>query len=408
VNRLLKTIEMPLLNKAALPKVAASNSVAMAPNSYLTLASSSKSLLRLEKGWRELETASHVPATIFQSFDWVKTWCEIYAQPESDVRVLVVTGYTNDQLVFILPLEVSKFLGITRATWLSQPIAQYGDLLCHRQEDPSHWMGLAIEFLKSSSAIDVLHLRHVRQSSNLYPFAERSMGDGKLNERAPYLDLTTFSNDTEYEGRYDSRQRKHRKKIRKGLEEFGELSFIQLSDQNEIDAAIDYAVVEKRKWLKQRGRFNRTMACPRHNRFLQALARLDDKGATLQVTQMSAGEHKVSWEASFVYKHVQYCYLTAHQTGFTNRSPGRLHFDLSQRRSLAQGIKTYDLMVPYDPYKDSWSSATEPVNDYYLGISKRGELFGRVYFGTLRPVFRNIYAKLPIPILRVLKTLLRQ
>jgi CelD/BcsL family acetyltransferase involved in cellulose biosynthesis len=404
----LNQLEMPLLKKAALPRAISGVAMALPVQCYLTQATSLKSLARLESSWRELETSGHVPATIFQSFDWVKTWCETYAQPQSKTRIIVVTGYTNNRLVFVLPLMTDKILGLIRASWLSQPIAQYGDILCHKNENPVQWMQHAIDYLKVSSAIDVLHLRHVRQTSNLYPFASSAMGDGKLNERAPYLDLTTFKTDGDYEARYDSRQRKHRKKVRKGLETLGPINFVQLHDPNEIDTALDYAVAQKRNWLQQRGRFNRTMACPQHNQFLKALSRFDKNSATLQVTQLSAGEQHVSWEASFLFNGVQYCYLTAHQTGFTDRSPGRLHFDLSQRHSLANGLKAFDLMVPYDPYKESWSSAMEPVNDYYLALSKRGSVIGNAYFGLLRPLLRNFYAKLPIPILRILKTLLRQ
>ena len=379
----------------------------MPKHSMLTVATSLKSIERLEQGWRNLETSSHVHATAFQSFDWIKSWCEIYAQPESQVRIMVLTGYTNNRLVFVLPLSIDKMLGLKRATWLSQPIAQYGDILCDKTEDQNQWMALAITFLKRTRAIDVLQLRHVRQTSNLFPFAETQMGDGKLHERAPYLDLTAFKTDADYDARYDSRQRKHRKKVRKALEEMGPVNFAELKVQSEIDLALDFAIAEKRRWLKQRGRFNTTMACPKHSAFLKALSRLQVDGARLQVTQLSAGEHKISWEASFVYNNIQYCYLTAHQAEYTDKSPGRLHFDLSQRHSLAIGVKAFDLMVPYDHYKESWSSAMEPVNDYYLALSLPGMLIGNTYIGKMRPLLRTLYAKLPVSILRILKTLLR-
>ena len=379
----------------------------MPKQNYLTVATSLKSLLRLEQGWRDLETSSHVAATVFQSFDWIKTWGEIYAQPQSHIRIMVLTGYSNNRLVFVLPLSIDKVLGLKRGTWLSQPIAQYGDILCDKNEDPIQWMQFSIDFLKQRGAVDFLQLRHVRQTSNVFSFATTQMKDGKLHERAPYLDLTAFQSDADYDARYDSRQRKHRKKVRKALEEVGPVSFTQLSDQNEIDQAIDFAISEKREWLKQRGRFNTTMACPQHGQFLKALARLDNQQATLLVTQLSAGDQRISWEASFAYRGIQYCYLTAHKSDFTNKSPGRLHFDLSQRHSLANGIKSYDLMVPYDQYKESWSSAMEPVNDYYVPLNTAGAIIANTYLGTLRPLLRHIYSKLPVSILRVLKTLLR-
>ncbi len=395
------------MKHVAKPGAMSGAAFAMPQQCYLTVATSLKSLLRLEQGWKDLETSSHVAATVFQSFDWIKTWSEIYAKPESQMRMMVVTGYSNNRLVFVLPMSIDKMLGLNRGTWLSQPIAQYGDILCDKNEDPNQWMEFAVSFLKQTRAVDFLHLRHVRQTSNLFAFAQAHMKDGKLHERAPYLDLTAFQSDADYDARYDSRQRKHRKKVRKALEEIGPITFAQLGDEGEIDQAIDFAISEKRDWLKQRGRFNTTMACPKHSQFLKALARLDNHRATLLVTQLSAGEQRISWEASFAYRGIQYCYLTAHKSDFTNKSPGRLHFDLSQRHSLSNGIAAYDLMVPYDHYKESWSSAMEPVNDYYLSLNTAGAIVSNTYLGALRPLLRDIYSKLPVSILRILKTLLR-
>jgi hypothetical protein len=71
-------------------------------------------------------------------------------------------------------------------------------------------------------------------------------------------------------------------------------------------------------------------------------------------------------------------------------------------------VREYDLMVPYDQHKESFSSHKERVNDWFLPLTLRGACNGILYIGFLRPALRGVYRKLPAPVLRVLKHLLRQ
>ena len=123
--------------------------------------------------------------------------------------------------------------------------------------------------------------------------------------------------------------------------------------------------------------------------------------------QLSAGDQPISWEIGFIYHGTQYLYLTSHMAKLTDLSPGRLTFDLSQRQALRQGLKSYDLMIPYDPHKESWASQTEPVNDYYLPLNTYGAFYGHFYFGWLRPILRKIYLGLPMGKLKILQKILR-
>ncbi|MDE2384564.1 MAG: GNAT family N-acetyltransferase [Alphaproteobacteria bacterium] len=381
---------------------------ATAQDCRLVLLSTGKSLLRLEQGWKQLEASSAVAPTAFQSFEWVKAWHEVYGQPDSARELQLLAGYRNDELVFLWPLIKQRRHGLTVLTWATEPIAQYGDLLCHREETASDWINWSIAYLRQQAEVDLLYLRHVRQTSNFAPYAQRHFRDGQLNERAAAMDLSQFKTDADYDARYDSRQRKHRKKARKALEEMGAFAYGPVTDVAAVKSAIAAATREKLAWLEERGKFNTTIACPGHQLFLEKLSRLDASGLHLTLTQISLGEKPISWEFCFAYNGVQYCYMTAHENALTDYSPGRVHFDLAQRHWLAQGQKSYDLMVPYDPYKESWSSALEPVNDYYLPLTAKGSLYGNLVIGWLRPQARGIYMRLPPRVLRVLKKLLRQ
>jgi CelD/BcsL family acetyltransferase involved in cellulose biosynthesis len=91
----------------------------------------------------------------------------------------------------------------------------------------------------------------------------------------------------------------------------------------------------------------------------------------------------------------------------TDLSPGRLHMDLSQRQALADGMTRFDLMVPYDPHKESWSSGQVMTRDYYLPMTLKGKIYGALYLRYLRPTLRKIYYKLPSSILRTMRPLTR-
>ena len=111
----------------------------------------------------------------------------------------------------------------------------------------------------------------------------------------------------------------------------------------------------------------------------------------------------MSWEIGLRAGGVHYAFITSHVNALTDYSPARLHMDLSQRQALKDGMAAFDLMLPHDAYKDSWSSGATPVNDYFLPLSPQGWAFGALYLERLRPVLRHAYYRMPPALLRLLK-----
>jgi CelD/BcsL family acetyltransferase involved in cellulose biosynthesis len=133
------------------------------------------------------------------------------------------------------------------------------------------------------------------------------------------------------------------------------------------------------------------------------LKRLQKGGFDVVVTELSAGGKPLSWEVGLRYRDHHFAYITSHVNALTDLSPARLHMDLSQRLALRDGMKAFDLMIPYDPHKESWSSATMGTEDYYLPLTARGRVFGRVYLETLRPFLRKAYYAAPENLRRIAK-----
>lgn len=373
---------------------------------HLSLVSTRQGLASLETGWRALELTSLRPISVFQSFDWVSNWSQIYLAPDADTEVCILAGYDEEKLVFVWPLMKTKSKGMIVLRWLSEPFSQYGDVICAEDQNAATWIKVSLGFLKRLKNIDLLRLRHVRADSNVGQSATKYFTDANLTERAPYLDLKLFPTNEAYEERYSSTQRKRRKKIRKEIEKFGEVTFTKVPAGSIADQEIAEAICQKNEWLSKRGRQNRVLCCPAHLAFLKGLSRAKNSAVEVITTVLKAGDKSVSWEVGFRYRNTHFAYLTSHVNELTDLSPGRLHMDQSQRQCIADGMTQFDLMVPYDPHKESWSSGMVETKDYYVPLSKRGAFYGKVYLENLRPIIRSIYYKLPPSALRLLKPLI--
>ena len=367
----------------------------------LSLVSNVHGFAALEAGWRALEQNSFTPTSVFQTFDWLLSWSRVFAAGDSEAEVFVLTGYDSDRLVFVWPLMRHRVMGLWLLSWLSEPFGQYGDVIVARDQCPRLWVANALRFLRQLKGFDILRLRHVRADSTLATIARHELTDARLHERAPWLDLTAFATEADYDNRYSSTQRKRRKKIRKALEDIGPVSFSILPTGTQADTAIIRAFEEKNKWLTERGRMNRVLGHPDHVQFLRQLMRSKPDGVEMIVSELKAGDTPVSWEIGFRFGATHFAYITSHVNALTDLSPGRLHMDLSQRACLAAGMKAFDLMVPYDGHKESWSSACMDTRDYFMPFTMTGSLAGNLYLRQIRPAIRALYYRMPSKLLRL-------
>lgn len=347
--------------------------------------------------WKRLEQQATGGHHIFQSHDWLMAWAETYAP-----RLVIAAGRRNGELAFAWPLMQIRVGPVKILRWLAEPHSQYGDVLAAPGECPRMWAAAALEQLVRDSKADVIRLRHVREDALVAPYLDTAFRRSNMDDRAPSLDLTVFADEAAYEARYTSAQRKRRKKIRKALEEtFGPLRYEIVEDGPAGSAVIATILAEKSRWVDDRGRHNRILSCPVLRDFLDRLAAREE--GRVIVSQLTAGIQPVSWDIGLRHRGTHFCFITAHVNALTDFSPARLHMDFSQRQALRDGMKTFDLMVPDDPYKDSWCSGRTPTHDYHLPLTAVGKLYGTGYLENLRPVLREAYHHAPPAMLKLLK-----
>jgi CelD/BcsL family acetyltransferase involved in cellulose biosynthesis len=358
-------------------------------DSRLSLVMTLADFEELEGHWLALEAEAR-PHGVFQSFAWCAAYARSYLGHGKAAKLAVVTGYCRGRLVFVWPLMKVGVGPLRVLRWLSEPFGQYGDVLVANGHCPAIWLRAAWALLEKSGGADIVRLRHVRQDAAAHAFIRETFKDSRVDEGAPYLDLTAFPDAAAYEARYGKEQRRRRKRIRKTLEELGPVDFRLLTRGPEMERQMQAALAEKCKWIGERNLWSKALGCPRLGELLEAAAR--GRGAAKVVTSvLSAGGKAISWEIGLRLKDTHFAFITAHDTSFTDASPARLHMDLSQRRAIADGMKIFDLMVPLDRHKDSWSNAVMPVGDFHRPLSLLGRLYGALYLERLRPMLRCAY-----------------
>ena len=352
-----------------------------------------------ESQWRKLEETAAKPSNVFQSYDWCLNWAQTCTVDNDCYGINIVTISRNDECLLIWPMMTTCVGPICVLRWLSDPFSQYGDVLVANNNEKNNLLELAWQELKSHPSADSIRLRHVRHDANVHDFlASYAKNDGSC-DYAPYLEIDKFPTQAAYDTRYTKSQRRRRKRIRTALARNGEINFSHANKGSRFDHSLNRAIAEKRHWLNQRGLHSKPVQSTELVSFFHALA---ENGKTLKplASQLSAGEREISYEIGLRYKNQHFGYLTAHDRQLTDTSPARLHMDLSQRLAIDDGMNAFDLMVPADPHKKTWSSARIETADYFIAINTRGALYTLVYLQVLRPVVRTVYKALPARIRR--------
>ena len=359
----------------------------------------------LEADWRRLEQAAQRGISAFQSFDWCVAWCETYIAERKEAELHLVTVHDGDRLVVIWPLMVTCLGPLCVLRWLSDPYGQYGDVLV----DPAYARDAVFEVawrqILATSGADTIRLRHVRQDSFIHDFLLQRCEQAGNPDSAPFLDLKPIMNEADYDARFTKAQRRRRKRIRQGLETLGPVGFVE-RDPHECDFdRINRAVSRKRRWLDDRGLFSIPLKSDGFTAFLVRLAKRSRHQLHLSVSELSAGDAIVSQHVALTYFGRHLCYLTAHDSACTNLSPARLHMDLSQRAAIVARRETFDLLLPGDAYKASWSSGSVQACEFFHPLSLKGKVFGFGFLAVLRPILRDSYQAAPPRLRRLVSKL---
>ncbi len=359
----------------------------------------------LEEEWNGLFERAGRSAQLFQGFNWLWHWCNHYLdRPEASGRgaqLAIVTARRKGRLVMVWPLVRSRAGGITKLSWMGEPVSQYGDVLIDEVADADAILRGAWKFIVSHSGADVVLLRKVRADAAVAPLLPSVGGIATEKLEAPYLDLASAPSFAEYEKRYSSGARRNRKRQRRRLEERGAVEVEAWTHGARASELARMAIDLKRVWLAERGLVSAAFADNRIGDFFADVTLGGVRPAGCRVLALTCGGAPVALEIGLTCKDRAAIHVIAYDRAYEKAAAGALLMEESIRRSCEAGLATFDLLAPAAPYKADWADGTVEVCDWVLPLTVAGHIYGRVYFGFLRNLVKKALAVSPNSLRRV-------
>ena len=325
----------------------------------------------VETDWRGLET--HGLATIYQSFDWCKTWMNVWGNSLLVRPYILVAKNENNEIVFILPWQLRRRLGVTCLEWLGQPSFNYGAGLFSKKIVGAEWFDLyASELLNFHKSPAVINLRNMPERlfelTNPLSILHKSRGANSsfaLNLNSNFEALQSSKRTPK------SLSKIKRRDVR--LRELGDLVFEYIVDPATARLAINESIDHKNRQLRENGVANIFSTEDRQfytDVFANNLAvfKLTLDGETLS-TMIGA-----KFNGCF---HLMIASLGSQKA--QNLSPG----DYLLRKTIAYycgvNIHTYDFGSGEQAYKLHWADSEIQLFNFIAARSLRGLLLASAW-----------------------------
>lgn len=311
----------------------------------------------LEAEWRKLEVNG--VSSLFQGFGYLQAWFDEAGRLHGETPVFVL-GYKGAELAFVLPMAVTRPMGVPTLGWMSQAHSNYG-------------MGLlGADVLKASGKdIDrlVRELADRMGAAAVFLDKQPSRWGGHDNPFAAAGHVQLTSNDTfvlrledDYaaqHGRlFSNRTMSGLKRKQRKLEEGRQVVFAQLAPGVERTQAITWFFAEKRRQLRESGK-----ASPFDEAGIQALyGRLAADPDAFEVDALYVDGALIAVGMTAYQGNTAFLINTAYADNDLVRfSPGALLFQRMVARAHQKGVRVYDFGPGLLPYKLDWEPEVVPL-----------------------------------------------
>jgi CelD/BcsL family acetyltransferase involved in cellulose biosynthesis len=358
------------------------------------------SLASIEGEWRDLERRNGVP-TPFQTWEWCSGWLAAKAAsaaPHEEVRLVVVRE--NGHLVQLWPLAVRTLWVFRIASWLGEPLTQYGDVIAESSDRSASRSEAAWCHIRGWRDIDAMELRRVRSDAGIKNLLIEHGAACATTSSAPFIDFTAANADGRPAWLRSSRTRNSLRRRLGELGTHGTVGFEVLADADEQIGAVAAALRLKRDWLKETGRASMGLSHPAAGAFLASLA----STGSLFVARLRVAQATAAVEIGLRRNEKYYSFLQAYEPRFAAAAPGRLLFWHLIERCPDLGVKLFDFLAPAYPHKQEWATGECSTQDFVVPITTKGQV-ALSYLARIKPQIKLIHAQLPAAARRITASL---
>ncbi len=376
-------------------------------NKYvLDCLTSVQALVPIAAEWKHLEQNCGEPYIFFQSYDWCRQWCNTFAQTGEKVlrpRIKIYTLHRNGELVMVWPLMVVRIcLGLNNLTFLTEPLGQYGNIICNRQLLPIKVGNSVWNYIRKNAATDTITLDQYPRSSFLKKIIDGNGMVEKSNKHTSFLDLTAFEAWEDYRASLSRKMRKIRNQRRKKLAKQGDLNYeIYYGGSKRYRELVSLALQWKTVWLQNTGRREMVLSQDNTRKFLSLLVGTEGKADTspngVVLGALTLNDEPISIEIGLCLDGHYYSYLGAFEWEHRNFSPGKVQIEAAQTWAKEVGLQKFDFLGDPAEYKTAWSNSKDALESRSVPLTMRGFfycVFWKVYLKpTLRLIFNKMNAK---------------
>lgn len=338
--------------------------------------------LRLD--WKKLESKSQDPFVYFQSFDWCLQWAKHYAAGDNlaaGSKLQVYSLYCDKKLVMIWPMMIDEIkFGIKALTFLTEPLGQYGNILCDEDLVNSEIVKRVWDVLRASRNVDAVTVNHFPVNGLLAKAIGQKGHFNKIPINADILDLEAMPEWETYLASLKKKVRKRRNHRRNKIAKLGEINFeVHYGGSQRYRELIDEALDMKMRWLKETGRISLGLSTQTARNFLRDLDGTQSNengrpdGAVVQV--LTVDGKSVGIEVGLCLNDRYCAYLGAFDLELHDYSPGKIQMEMTQKWAKETGFVHIDFLGDPAEYKATWTDKQVGLASNSVPISARGYFY---------------------------------
>ncbi|HEX9049854.1 MAG TPA: GNAT family N-acetyltransferase [Anaeromyxobacter sp.] len=355
--------------EAATPVVARGAPPGRAPDLAVHLIEDERALDALEPEWNAL--LERGDASVFQSFEWLRTWWRHFGERRRDARLHVVTVRAGGALVALAPLwiERSRLLGLApfrRLLFLGHRDSDYLDVLAARGLEAEAADAIAGHLAAQRARFDVAVLEETPDRSRSGPLLAAALARrGFRVARLPDSPCPRTALGRTWEETIARFGQSDRREVRRRLRNIQKEHRVELelvaSGPDVGPAMREFVEMHQERWARDGwwGAF----ADPAAAAFQYDVAERLARRGWLFLAFLRVDGRRVAVNYGFQSRDAVAVYLPGAREAapaLARHSPGRVLHALSMQWAIERGLPVYDFMRGAEPYKYEFDAVDVP------------------------------------------------
>ncbi len=328
----------------------------------------------------------------FQSFQWLKIWCEQVGKYSQLKVCIVLIEYPPGVPLMLLPLGIENRGNLSCLVWLGGRINDYHAPLlsknCTEKLTGNLFQSIWQDILKKLPPYDAVCFEKLPEFI--------------ADQRNPFLFLSCIPNAssahfTELSGTFESFLKANRssrsisteKRKQRRLSEHGKIAFTVAIKHEDITHFLEKMICQKTRSYTEMG-VPILFKMPGYQEFFEIVTRNHIKDCFVHLSALTLDNHILATHWGLVYKKRFYHLLpTFEQCEFTKYSPGNILLWNLLEWCIQNNVEIYDFTAGDEPYKDHWCDKELRLYDFYHYNTNIGMVYITI-FKTLRILKRKI------------------